>query len=181
MNTETKNHIIMSYKRNVYAGGFSKTIELIHNITDEKCIITYCNHNMGGENEFTLKGNVNPFKGENKNYFLIEITHHNDISLTNSAYFDLYILDNKNVTDDCTGLTEIRCANSPSYNMYFNCVVYLNYNILWEPFVEENILKDLNCLNNAKLINYESEERYGWDWIYDEDTGKICTKHGKKN
>lgn len=89
-------------------------------------------------------------------------------------FLDIYIFGDKNITDDHLGLTEINNANTPRFNKYFDCVIYLNERILWEPFTEKEIYKKIKLLDNIKLGSVQvSKERSGWEYQLNTDTNNI--------
>jgi len=86
----------------------------------------------------------------------------------------MYILNNKNTTDDYIGITEINIANTPSFPKYFNCSILLNKNIAWDYAIDKDTMDLLRMINNIKLIlESDADETGGWSWHYTHGDAKI--------
>lgn len=157
-----------TFYRTVCAGGFSE--EIILNIDSKMIKLSYKVNRMGGGESFMIKGEI---VNENPNYLLTKITHLDAKELEYNPFIDIYVFEKKNTTDDYTGLTEIKNANCPQYNKYFDCVMYLNYNILWDPFLEKEILDKITSIHNVKLVSGDEKRKGGWTWDYNKETDKI--------
>lgn len=157
------------YKVATYAGGYRLEIELV--IENDDIQITYLSSSLVKKMDYKVHGKI---ISKNPNYHLVKVLEIDNEKLKYSPFLDIYIFENKNLTDDYYGLTEINCANTPSFNKYFDCVIYLNKQICWD-ISDIEMSEKINRLDNVKLFSGKSE-RSGWDWKYHEDEDKIRTE-----
>src|SRR3989304_7025908 len=132
-----------TYQSRSSAGGFHLYITLILNDADVKIECDYvC---MGNSRyKYSLHGE---YIHKSDNYILAKFTKFNDNPMVKNClmeygkdeivetpiFMDIFLLNNKSLTDDMVAPTEIHVANTPMFDKYFNCVINLNDNILWEP------------------------------------------------
>jgi len=173
---------MQTYKRVESAGGFHRTISLT--VTDTNVTMTYRHSAMGGrDDDYTMFGTVVHRGGAN--YMLVELcsfrdnheANHDDEPSKGSpirAYLDLYVFAEPQVSDDTTGLTEIHCANTPQVPASFDCVMYKNLAILWEPLLDsDEAAKILDSVDGVKLVSDGHTDTCGWSWELNKETNKI--------
>jgi len=157
----------MEYTSSTLAAGFHRKVKLC--IDKENVKINYYKSSMGMDKiDFEMNGKI---MLKNPQYMLVKIIDINKTPYV--SYLDIYVFENKNLTDDETGLTDINIANTPSYNTYFDCVIYVNNNMTTVVNTYDAVLNNyVSKLNNSKLCS-NCNIKGGWSWYYNEETNKI--------
>jgi len=163
-----------SFSRSSIGGGFNECIKLE---LGEKATFNYRCKSMGGDDEYEL---ICEIIHRTNNYFIVHADKINDSNVNLDCYLDIYVLDKLNLTDDYTGLTHINLANTPTFNKYFDCVIYVNnriqnYGCVNSDNSHVDILNRINCLDNCKLLSDDMHhEKTGWSYCLNDSKSEIC-------
>jgi hypothetical protein len=137
------------YIRNINCSHFYTNIQICINESEQDFNLVYDHNGMDYvPTKYNLTGKI---VMNEPNYKLIEIVKINKESFIFNPYIDMYLLNNKNITDDCTGMTDINIG-CITYPKHFDCIISLNENIAWQ--ATNNRQEDLLLyINNIKLLS----------------------------
>ena len=129
---------------------------------------------MGGRSDFVITGSVIT---HNKNHYILNIEKHNEKEITkHTAVLDVYIFEEKILTDDSHGITNFMLSSHiVGFNEYFDCVVCLNQNVPFWFKTEKKLLDDLKDITNTKLLKRSNEEieQSKWEYQFNNECQKI--------
>ena len=154
----------MEFQRTVNGRGFHDETKMI--IDENDIVIIKHDHKSNGSGtHLIVKGQIIL---KNPQYLLTKITEIDNQE--SEAYLDIYILGDKNEPDDAIGVTFL--CDLPSYNKYFDCVIYVNKHIICDLYIGCDKEK-IDRLDNIKLSSSKLNEIGRWDWKFDKETNKI--------
>jgi hypothetical protein len=150
-----------TYKNVEGCGGYSKIVKLELN-NDMTFYISYKANeiNINYSGTFIKKG---------ENYYLAKIIKLNDIEIKTGnhelsyPFLDIYLFDTLNDTEK--ELTVLMMGNCPTFNVNFNCVIYVNRYVGEFDDVDKSKLStkninDINRIDGIKLVSSDKIKMY---------------------